>query len=243
MGRTGGPCANGKTDRSRNDLVIGPAHEAGGDHAARVEIGMGSRPVSRVLSRTAIHLGRASPRASSDLPGNCAGHTSFPYLVLLRVGFTSLPMLPPARCALTAPFHPYPRSLATRAVFFLLHLPSARAAQALPGTLPYGARTFLRPAGQRLSGRLPMPDRTTHCLPAQGRNPRKRLMRKETEIPIPPQRLPTSHRPPRTTKTAKTTTIHSAILRPNRRQWTSAHSPDPRSTRSTTFCHGKTSSM
>jgi len=26
---------------------------------------------------------------------------------------------------------------------FLLHFPSARAAQALPGTLPYGARTFL----------------------------------------------------------------------------------------------------
>jgi len=30
-----------------------------------------------------------------------------PYLVLLRVGFTLPPVLPPARCALTAPFHPY----------------------------------------------------------------------------------------------------------------------------------------
>jgi hypothetical protein len=30
-----------------------------------------------------------------------------PYLVLLRVGFTLPLMLPPARCALTAPFHPY----------------------------------------------------------------------------------------------------------------------------------------
>jgi len=29
------------------------------------------------------------------------------YLVLLRVGFTSPLMLPPTRCALTAPFHPY----------------------------------------------------------------------------------------------------------------------------------------
>ncbi len=29
------------------------------------------------------------------------------------------------------------------AVYSLLHLPSAFAAQALPGTLPYGARTFL----------------------------------------------------------------------------------------------------
>jgi hypothetical protein len=33
----------------------------------------GSRPISRVLSRTAIHLGRASPRASSDLPGGPRG--------------------------------------------------------------------------------------------------------------------------------------------------------------------------
>ncbi len=32
-----------------------------------------------------------------------------PYLVLLRVGFTLPPVLPQARCALTAPFHPYRR--------------------------------------------------------------------------------------------------------------------------------------
>jgi len=30
-----------------------------------------------------------------------------PYLVLLPVGFAVPLMLPPARCALTAPFHPY----------------------------------------------------------------------------------------------------------------------------------------
>jgi len=42
---------------------------------------------------------------------------------------------------------PLPRSLAARsAVCFLLHWPSARAAQVLPGTLPYGARTFLHPS-------------------------------------------------------------------------------------------------
>ncbi len=33
-------------------------------------------------------------------------HT-FPYLVLLRVGFTMPLLLPATRCALTAPFHPY----------------------------------------------------------------------------------------------------------------------------------------
>src|SRR5690606_36143441 len=39
---------------------------------------------------------------------------------------------------------PLPRALAGRsAVCFLLHFPSARAAQALPGTVPCGARTFL----------------------------------------------------------------------------------------------------
>ncbi len=31
-----------------------------------------------------------------------------PYLVLLRVGFTLPPALLQERCALTAPFHPYP---------------------------------------------------------------------------------------------------------------------------------------
>ena len=55
-------------------------------------------------------------------------------------------VLPPARCALTAPFHPYLSPAlppAPSAVSFLWHFPSAHAAQALPGTLPCGARTFL----------------------------------------------------------------------------------------------------
>ncbi len=75
--------------------------------------GSGSRPVSRVLSGTVIHLGRTSPYASSDLPGSTRGPRAAargcmpPYLVLLRVGFTLPLLLPPARCALTAPFHPY----------------------------------------------------------------------------------------------------------------------------------------
>ena len=76
-----------------------------------------SRPVSRVLSWMAIHLGRTSPRASSDLPGGPADHRSrhaphAPYLVLLRVGFALPPLLPAARCALTAPFHPCRRRAA-----------------------------------------------------------------------------------------------------------------------------------
>ncbi len=82
----------------------------------------GSRPISRVLSWTAIHLGCTSPHTSCDLPGSRAGRTTLPYLVLLRVGFTLPPVLPPARCALTAPFHPY-RTVAGVAVYFLWHFP------------------------------------------------------------------------------------------------------------------------
>jgi len=71
-----------------------------------------------------------------------------PYLVLLRVEFTLQLLLPAIRCALTAPFQPYLFSYSinrnkSSAVFSLLHLSSACAAQALPGTLLIGARTFL----------------------------------------------------------------------------------------------------
>ena len=51
---------------------------------------------------------------SSDRPGGSGRAVRFrpkgtpPYLVLLRAGFCLPPVLPRARCALTAPFHPYP---------------------------------------------------------------------------------------------------------------------------------------
>ena len=62
-------------------------------------------------------------------------------------------LLPAARCALTAPFHPYRAS--SPAVCFLWHFPWARALQALPGALSEGARTFLcLVTKQRLPGRL-----------------------------------------------------------------------------------------
>ena len=53
-------------------------------------------------------------------------------------------LLPVARCALTAPFHPYqPQSEDRAAVYFLWHFPWVRTLQALPGALSDGARTFL----------------------------------------------------------------------------------------------------
>lgn len=85
-----------------------------------------------------------------------------PYLVLLRVEFTLQLLLPATRCALTAPFQPYLFRKRSSAVFSLLHLSSAHAAQVLPGTLLVGARTFLpsirisedTTIKQRLSGQL-----------------------------------------------------------------------------------------
>src|SRR5699024_1280279 len=49
----------------------------------------------------------SSDVCSSDLPNPVRAAPLDSYLVLLRVGFTLPPWLPRARCALTAPFHPY----------------------------------------------------------------------------------------------------------------------------------------
>ena len=123
------------------------------------------------MHRTVIPLGVQSPERSSSLPAARCLATSLrdgtslaAYLALLRLGFTEPSTLPPMRWALTPPFHPYPRDteVPTGAVCFLLHYPSREAraarAQALPGSLPCGARTFLgntstlalsRPSGRR----------------------------------------------------------------------------------------------
>jgi len=47
---------------------------------------------------------RTAARKSAGLPKQACR----PYLVLLPVGFTVPSLLPGTRCALTAPFHPYP---------------------------------------------------------------------------------------------------------------------------------------
>ena len=68
------------------------------------------------------------------------------YLVLLRVGFTMRPRLRAARCALTAPFHPYRISCETRRYIFCCtgRLCTLKyKSRTLSGTLPCGVRTFL----------------------------------------------------------------------------------------------------
>jgi hypothetical protein len=122
-----------------------------------------SRPISRVLSRTIIHLRYASPRTSSDLPGStCGPHarhvrrrtTCSPIWSCSGRGLPCRRVLPPARCALTAPFHPY-RPLC-RGVGGLLSVALSVGSRP-PGVtwrLALGARTFLHACAQRLPGRL-----------------------------------------------------------------------------------------
>ena len=109
-----------------------------------------SRPISRVLSWTVIPLGARSPVRSSNLPGDSADRLIVTLFGLAPGGVCRAGLLPGSRCALTAPFHPCHASCPSLAAIagafggiFLLHFPSACAAQALPGTVPCGARTFL----------------------------------------------------------------------------------------------------
>ena len=120
-----------------------------------------SRPISRVLSWTVIPLGASSPIRSSNLPGDTAGRGIASLFGLAPGGVCRAGLLPGSRCALTAPFHPCLPDCSDIGGIFLLHFPSARAAQALPGTVPCGARTFLGIdcSMTRLPGRL----RHAHC--------------------------------------------------------------------------------
>jgi len=98
--------------------------------------------VWRFPSATAIHLGRPLLSASSDQPGRRVWKRTWrhafkrapgrPYLVLLPVGFALPRPSPDARCALTAPFHPY---LEDEAVCFLWHFPWGRPRRPLAATV------------------------------------------------------------------------------------------------------------
>ncbi len=127
-------------------------------------------PARTKSGTTVIPLGRASLRGSSDLPGSCDApsqhvrppkRTLLPYLVLLHVGFSLPPPLLAARCALTAPFHPYP-ACAGRYVFCgtFRQRRLNDAARTLSGTLLCGVRTFLCLPAQPDLAEAP-PKRTT----------------------------------------------------------------------------------
>ena len=111
------------------------------------------------LRVTAIPLERRLPGASSNLPGRQDSDTYLeravsrrcaprrPYSVLLPVGFAMPPALPPARCALTAPFHPChcdaARCGAPRRFVFCGTVPGVAPAGRYPAPYVHGARTFL----------------------------------------------------------------------------------------------------
>ncbi len=96
-----------------------------------------------------IHLGRPLPDASRDLPEDRCGKAPVQtalnapsYLVLLPVGFAVPLPLPVARCALTAPFHPYRSRRAGGLLSVALSLGLTPAGR-YPAPFFRGARTFL----------------------------------------------------------------------------------------------------
>ena len=112
--------------------------------------GNGSRPISRVLSRATIHLGCTSPCTSSGLPGSTRGSRAAACTACFPIWPCSRRGLPcRRRCRRRGALLPHRFTLAVVlahawAVCSLLHFPWAHAPQALPGALPFGARTFLR---------------------------------------------------------------------------------------------------
>jgi len=122
-------------------------------------------PVTRCLQQPTRTAGSGRrPRSFLALSREQAPRRS--YSVLLPVGFAMPPTLPPARCALTAPFHPC-RSHAPRRFVFCGTVPRLAPAGCYPAPFVHGARTFLpgdlsilpeRPSGRLTStgmGALP----------------------------------------------------------------------------------------
>ena len=94
--------------------------------------------VSRILSAPA-RAGGENHLSQQPIPGIRgafaplgAGRSRIPYLALHRTGFSVPRRLRFARCALTAPFHPCPRTCARGRSAFLWHFPSTR----LPADCP-----------------------------------------------------------------------------------------------------------
>ena len=86
---------------------------------AQIEKAYGREAIMRLGERAAKIKVETIPTGvlSLDLALGVGG---LAYLVFLPVGFALPPRSPATRCALTAPFHPYP---ASRAVYFLWHFP------------------------------------------------------------------------------------------------------------------------
>lgn len=104
-----------------------------------------SQPISRVLYplRGDDHLSRTGVTDSlmRPYPGTERAAPLFPYLILLQVGFTW-----PASYLTAGELLPRLSTLTATdsGGISLLHFPWGYPHRGLPGTLPFGARTFLR---------------------------------------------------------------------------------------------------
>ena len=89
---------------------LGPGRHPGSDIRHLVE--RGCRTISRFLYpggwQSFLWAGHCWPALATYPEVERDGPSLLPYLVLLRVGFTLPAELLLPRCALTAPFHPYP---------------------------------------------------------------------------------------------------------------------------------------
>ncbi len=107
------------------------------DHSSRPAVTDRLQQPTRRFRDSTLRLG-APGRRAPIAPKRATGLPA--YLVLLRVGFTMRLLLPANRCALTAPFHPYPCLLALAwAVSSLLHWPSTRLQASLPDVIRHTA--------------------------------------------------------------------------------------------------------
>jgi hypothetical protein len=113
------------------------------DHSSRRRI---AAPLKRPTRRFPTRGGRTARENPVSRAGPARIHglgltVGFPpYLVLLHVGFTLPPPLQAARCALTAPFHPYPgHPKRPVAVFFLWHWPSLSLDAQIPDVIRHAA--------------------------------------------------------------------------------------------------------
>ena len=138
--------------RNRRNLTQSPATVGRSGEGMR-ESGMGSPPISRVLSsnddlrrhcRAVIPLGAALPRRSSSLPGSNASRVGAPLFGLAPDGvYRASPVASPAvgSYPTVSPLPDPPKG--PSAVCSLLHFPSPHDARPLAGILLCGARTFL----------------------------------------------------------------------------------------------------
>jgi len=141
--------------------------------------------VSRVLFAltsqdvAAIRLGQLLPAGSSSLPESCGGASraacdglhSTPIWPYSGGGFACRPCHQGSRCALTAPFHPYP-AIAARRYVFCATLPERARARPVAVSDPPAlwSPDFPRPASSSRP-RLPKPLRphvSDDVIPAQG---------------------------------------------------------------------------